>query len=73
MRSADQIKQQLAAKGIDSDCRRCGKDEWGLFSGVGIVPDMADDISMAGGTAAIVRVCAFCGCIELYSPGMLNR
>jgi hypothetical protein len=28
---------------------------------------------MAGGTAASVRVCAFCGCIELYNLGTLNN
>jgi ribosomal protein L37E len=70
--SAEEIRQALTNKGIDSDCRRCGKDVWHLGSRAAIVPDLADNIEMAGGTAASVRVCAFCGFIELYNPGTLN-
>jgi hypothetical protein len=38
-----------------------------------IVPDMADHIEMAGGTAALLRGCSHCGCIELYNPGLLHQ
>ena len=73
MDSREEISQALARKGIDSACRRCGKDEWGLFARDAIVPDIADHVEMAGGTAASIRVCNNCGCIELYNPGMLHR
>jgi hypothetical protein len=71
--SAEEIRQALTQKGIDSDCRRCGRDVWHLGSKAAIVPDIAGDITMAGGTAAAVRVCAFCGSIELYNPGTLRH
>ena len=73
MGSRDEISQALARKGIDSACRRCSKDEWTLFSREAIVPDIADHVEMAGGTAAAIRVCAHCGWIELYNPGVLYR
>ena len=68
----DEISKILSQKGIDTACRRCGKDESGLFSRDAMVPDIADHIEMAGGTAAIIRVCNVCGCMELYNPGMLH-
>jgi predicted nucleic-acid-binding Zn-ribbon protein len=69
----DEIRQALAKKGIDTACRRCGKDEWSLLSRDALLPDMAAHIEIAGGTAAMARVCNCCGYIELYNPGMLTR
>jgi hypothetical protein len=68
----DEVSELLRQKSIDTACRRCGKDEWSLSSRDAIVPDIADHIELAGGTAATVRTCAYCGCIELYNRGMLN-
>jgi hypothetical protein len=73
MESQDEISQALARKGIDGACRRCGKDEWSLFTREAIVPHIADHVEMAGGTAASIRVCSNCGCIELYNLAMLHR
>jgi hypothetical protein len=73
MSGADGIRAGLAANGLDSSCRRCGKDEWMVVSGDPIIPSVADDLAMAGGTAAWVRACVFCGCIELYNPGLMAR
>jgi hypothetical protein len=69
----DPISNQLARKGVETDCRRCGRDEWTYFSDEAIVPRVADHIEMAGGTAATVRACGHCGCIELYNPGLLHQ
>jgi hypothetical protein len=70
----DAVSKQLARKGIETACRRCGKDEWVTFSGNAILPDMADDVDMSGGgTAATVRACGHCGYIELYNPGLLHQ
>lgn len=70
----DAISERLARKGIETACGRCGKDEWTTFSGNAIVPDMAGDVEISGGgTAAMVRACSYCGCIELYNPGLLNH
>lgn len=71
MDSHNEISQTLGRKGIDGACRRCGKDAWSLFSREAIIPHIADHLEMAGGTAATIRACNNCGCIELYNPGML--
>jgi hypothetical protein len=73
MDDRDEIAQALARKGIEASCTRCGKDDWGLFSGDSIVPNIADQVEIAGGLAATLRVCTNCGCIELYNPGILHR
>ena len=74
MEGSDDIHKALARKGIDSACRRCAKDDWSSLSGSAFLPDIAaDHIAVAGGTAATIRVCNRCGCIELYNPGFLAR
>lgn len=60
----------LADKGIDPACRRCGRDEWEPRSDGAFVPNV--DSPNAGGTAATIRVCSYCGIVELYSPGFLE-
>jgi hypothetical protein len=68
------IGTALARKGIATACLRCHNDDWSRLSGSAFLPDMgADQVSVAGGTAAAIRACNHCGCIELYNPGLLAR
>lgn len=71
MGSSDGISEALSRKEVDPSCRRCGKDEWISFSRDAIIPDTANQVETAGGTAATVRACNYCGLIELYNPGLL--